>query len=139
VLGADVGGEDRRPHHPPAEVATGEKVVVRGVAVLPDRPPCDAADEADTAGFTDQGMIGQCVEAELEHGRRRADLADDVEAFVDLEGLDGDGTGQERPPHGGGSQDQAANGPPAAPELRIGRPMRQVRRQRREIGEQKAT
>src|SRR2546425_700014 len=47
VLGADVGGEDGRPDDEPAQVAAGEKVIVGGVPVHPNRPPGESEQQAE--------------------------------------------------------------------------------------------
>src|SRR5207253_181367 len=47
VLGADVGGEDGRPDDEPAQVAAGEKVIVGGVPVHPNRPPSESEQQAE--------------------------------------------------------------------------------------------
>ena len=62
VLRADVGGEDRRADHEPAEVAAGQEVVVGSVPAAPDDPPrhCEQ-----------QGEVGQHDEpVEEGHGGR---------------------------------------------------------------------
>ena len=62
VLRADVGREDRRADHEPAEVAAGQEVVVGGVPSAPDDPPrhCEQ-----------QGEVGQHDEpVEEGHGGR---------------------------------------------------------------------
>src|SRR5262249_2571921 len=45
VLRADVRGKDRSPDQKPRQMAAGEKVVLRGILLLHDDPPCQTKND----------------------------------------------------------------------------------------------
>ena len=58
VLGADVRREDRRADDEPAQAATGEEVVLRGVLVVVEHPPRQPGERREV-GKDDQPVEGR--------------------------------------------------------------------------------